>query len=124
MNFLVKVFHNLFGIDATPDMIFASFVLVFLGAFIHVLVLLAMRKPLNDRSPIDWSWRFFFKDNAPRLLLTFTGCIIAVIFGPEVIMITGTVVPQSLAKLTPLVLGILSDNIPFWLVKKFSKTDT
>lgn len=46
----------------------AAFVFALLGVLLNALLKTAKRDPLTDKSPVQFSWSFFWNDNVKRFL--------------------------------------------------------
>lgn len=118
MNFLTALFTELFGASATPANVAAACIFVTLGALLNILIEISGRNKDSERSPQHFSLSFFLNDNWQRISLTALVCIIGVMVGNELIEFMGVYLPQNLARLTPLVIGVLSDYIPMKIKEK------
>lgn len=118
MNFAVSLFTELFGASATPANVTAACIFVTLGALLNILIEVSGRNKESQRTPEKFSFSFFLQDNWKRISLTALVCIIGVMVGNELIEFLGVYIPENLARLTPLVIGILSDYIPMKIKQK------
>lgn len=58
-------------------LIAAAIVMAIGGIALSAFINTSTRKPLADGSPVDWSWKYFWKNNLPRLLNSFfTGALV------------------------------------------------
>lgn len=48
--------------------LFAAFLFALIGVWLRALLTTAKRDPLKDRSPVEFSWKFFFNDNVKRFV--------------------------------------------------------
>lgn len=48
--------------------LFAGFLFAIIGVSLNALLKTTKRDPLSERTPTDFSWRFFWNDNVKRLL--------------------------------------------------------
>jgi len=118
MQFLSSLFTELFGADASPANVTAAFIFVLLGALLNILIEVSGRNKDSERSPVQFSFSFFLQDNWQRISLTLLVCIIGVMVGSELIKLLGVYIPENLARLTPLIIGVLSDWIPMKIKEK------
>lgn len=48
--------------------LFAGFVFALLGVLLNALLKTSTRDPLNTRTPVEFSWKFFWSDNVKRFI--------------------------------------------------------
>lgn len=128
MQFFIDVFHQLFGAEATGANVFASFVKFWLGAALVMWWETSKRDVASDRTPPDYKWWFFLKDNIGRFFSTTIWGVIVVIMGANVTYLIGIEhVPESLGQFIPIFAGLFSDVIAVrikWWRKKISNSQS
>lgn len=92
MTFFISVFaqntiktdiiSNLLGGNSIADFI-SALIFAFLGAFVSLLLHTTQRNVNSTTSPVQFSFKFMFKDNWKRILTTFIFIIICVRFVKE-----------------------------------------
>lgn len=95
--------------------LFAAFIFALVGLAIRALVIAQYRDPASPRTPQQWSWAFWRKDNLPRLLnsaaLTILVIFVSIRFVNE---LTG----KELSMFYALGLGLFFDWAVGALIKK------
>ncbi len=83
----------------------------YLGVLLMILYSLSKRNVTSTRSPVEFQWSFFWKDNNKRILLNLILVAVCIRFIPQ---LTGKEMSQWLA----LLIGIGSDKLGEFLMKK------
>lgn len=94
--------------DIPIPQVIACVILAFVGILIRLFYGVIKRQPLDERTPIHFSWRFFLSDNFTRIIssmfLTLLGVPIIIIFSEQILQL----------KLNPflgLIIGFSFDSI-------------
>ena len=58
--------------------LFAGFVFALLGVLLNALLKASARNPLSDRTPVEFSWKFFWSDNVKRFINSGLTTLIAI----------------------------------------------
>lgn len=97
-------------------------ILGLIGATIFLLVKIARRHESINGNPEPWSWKFFWKDNLPRLFLTFILVYVWARFSDELT----SVVPegfQVFGHVAYILIGLLTDFISEKILKRISQIE-
>ena len=90
---LKEYFQLIFG-GASPAYIAAAWTFAVFGVLLSLRLHIINRDVPSPRTPIRWSWSFFFLDNAKRLLTTLALIFVALRFAPDFIGMKLTI-PES-----------------------------
>lgn len=70
--------------DQTPAAFTALMFYALLTAALSLLLQTTKRDVVSDRTPVDFSWLFFFRDNARRIVASLGLIYLALRFAPEI----------------------------------------
>jgi hypothetical protein len=82
---VLKEYLTLIFGGASPAYIAAAWTFAVLGVLLSLRLHIISRDVPSARTPIRWSWRFFFLDNTKRLLTTLALIFIALRFCQDLI---------------------------------------
>lgn len=82
------IFRAEFWGTLNPELLAAAFVMALIGIALSLLLFTTKRDPMSDRTPIEFSWKFFWNDNLKRVLksiaLTILVLFVTIRFSQEI----------------------------------------
>ncbi len=112
---------TLFFGNATVAQIAFNFIMINVGIAFSVVYHVSKGIKQDELSPDNFDFKYFIKKNYIRVAGVGLTMFITWVYMEEMVQGTATVIPDFMARLTPLVMGILNDRIYIWITN-FTKT--
>lgn len=111
-----ELFQLFFG-DATLAQVVFNFIVINVGIAISVVAHVAKGIKVDKKSPDEFHLGYFFRDNFIRILSVGLTMFVTWIYMEEIVHYFAEWIPNPMARLTPLILGLLNDRIYVWITK-------
>lgn len=111
-----ELFELFFG-QATFAQVVFNFIVINVGIAISVVAHVSNGIKNCVESPDEFHLGYFLKKNAIRMLTVGLTMFVTWIYMEEIVHYFAEWIPNPMARLTPLVLGLLNDRVYVWIIK-------